>query len=83
MAEVPGAVVQQLLDWRCTEGVDVLEPPLPRFRTGQRIRVTDGPLAGLVGVFAARCGEQRVRVLLEVLGQATPVELHPAVLRAS
>lgn len=83
LAVVPPAVVQALLQWRSVAGSDLLEPPVPHFRSGQRIRVTDGPLTGLVGVFAARCGEERVRVLLEVLGQQAAVELHPAVLRAS
>lgn len=83
LAEVPATTVQRLLDWRVPGCADLLVPPPARFRSGQRVRVTDGPLAGLSGVFAASCGEQRVRVLLDLLGKQAAVDLHPAVLRAS
>ncbi|MDQ7839631.1 MAG: transcription termination/antitermination NusG family protein [bacterium] len=45
-------------------------------RAGQHVRVLDGPLAGLEGIFerhTSRAG--RVRVLMEVLGHSTPVEV--------
>jgi transcriptional antiterminator RfaH len=46
-----------------------------RLRPHQSIRITAGPFFGVEGVFLADCGSDRVRVLLSVLGQATPVEI--------
>lgn len=48
-----------------------------RLRHGERVRIVDGPLAGLVGVLErppASAGE-RVRVLLELFDRLTLVEL--------
>ena len=46
-------------------------------RRGDRVRIVDGPLAGLVGVLqrAASSPEQRVCVLLELFHRTTRVEL--------
>lgn len=38
------------------------------WQPGQKLRVTDGPFAGLEAVFAARDGAERVFVLLNMLG---------------
>lgn len=42
----------------------------PDFVPGQRVRITDGALAGLEAVFRAIEGTERVRLLLDFLGQA-------------
>lgn len=50
--------------------------PGPRFSGGTRVRIRNGPLAGLEAVFdrpMSRAG--RVRVLLELLGQQRAVEV--------
>lgn len=45
------------------------------FVPGAAVRVTAGPFDGLEGVFQRAAGSERVVVLLELLGQATPVRL--------
>lgn len=41
----------------------------PTLVPGQQVRITDGPLAGLSAVFCAADGHERVRLLLNLLGQ--------------
>ncbi|WP_275662730.1 transcription/translation regulatory transformer protein RfaH [Laribacter hongkongensis] len=41
--------------------------PEPLFRTGERVRLTDGPFAGIEGIYQMTDGESRVIVLIEFL----------------
>jgi transcriptional antiterminator RfaH len=45
----------------------------PLFSTGETVKLVDGPLMGMEGVFAEQDGEKRVIVLLELLGKANKV----------
>lgn len=45
----------------------------PQFSSGDRIVIRDGPLAGVEGIFAAESGEDRVLILLEILGRTNRV----------
>jgi transcriptional antiterminator NusG len=46
------------------------------FRRGQSVRVTDGPFIDFVGIVdEINTGKGKVRVLLSLFGQETPVEL--------
>ncbi len=42
---------------------------------GDNIRVLDGPMMGLEGVFVAKTSEQRVMLLLELMGKTTRVQI--------
>lgn len=42
---------------------------------GSNVRVLDGPMMGLEGVFVAKTGEQRVMLLLELMGKTTRVQI--------
>jgi transcriptional antiterminator RfaH len=44
--------------------------PKARFKPGERVRVTEGPLAGLEAVFQGPGPAERVRILIRFLGQA-------------
>lgn len=46
------------------------------WQTGQALEVTAGPFTGLRAVFAARDGEARVIVLMDLLGATQRVTLH-------
>lgn len=54
-------------------GLVVLPPPAPlsapRFRLGDRVRITDGPLTGFSGPVDGMRPRQRVEILLELLGR--------------
>lgn len=44
-----------------------------RFARGTRVRITAGPFCGINGVFERADGAERVMILLNLLGQETPV----------
>lgn len=48
--------------------------PLP-FREGDAVHILDGPLAGLQGVYQCTRGQDRVLVLIHILGAEKPVEV--------
>ena len=55
----------------------------PRFASGERVIVTEGPFAGLEGIFKRYVpARRRCQVLLEIIGQQRKVELPPEVLRS-
>ncbi|MDR7522361.1 MAG: transcription termination/antitermination NusG family protein [Armatimonadota bacterium] len=70
---VPADAMRILLE-RCGDG-DVV-PWQPVYRAGASVRVLGGPFAGLVGILERPCSRaDRVRVLLNLLGTVTPVEI--------
>ena len=46
---------------------------LPRWQPGKEVEITDGALAGLKGLFLAESGEERVVILLNMLGRENKV----------
>lgn len=48
----------------------------PLFCAGEAIRLAEGPLAGMEGVFTEKDGEKRVIVLLELLGKANKTRVN-------
>ena len=59
---------------RETDGLIDL-PQAPKFRPGDRLRVTRGPFAGHVGLYAGMKPHERVEVLLAILGGSQRVTL--------
>ena len=71
---VPEAVIAGIRQ-RIDAGDGLVRLDAPDFEPGQAARVTEGALAGWEGVFLAREGHDRVRLLVELLGRATEVVL--------
>lgn len=66
-AKVPGELVTQL---RLSEGDEGLhEWAEPKLLVGDRVRVAEGPLKGCEGILLAKSGQERVMLLLEMLGK--------------
>ncbi|HXF81476.1 MAG TPA: transcription termination/antitermination protein NusG [bacterium] len=75
--EEPAAVPQELIDRIAArlEPLGFIRVGLP-YRAGSRVRVRSGPFAGLEGIFERPTSRRdRVRVLLDILGRPTPLEL--------
>lgn len=72
--QVPDAVIARIqARMVCDDGlVSLLTPELT---AGQAVRVMDGPMVGIEGVFQADAGADRVRVLLQLLGVPRDVVL--------
>jgi len=48
----------------------------PLFNAGETVKLVDGPLAGMEGVFTEQDGDKRVIVLLELLGKVNKVTVN-------
>ena len=47
----------------------------PMFYTGEPVKLVEGPLAGMEGLFVQEDGEKRVTVLLELLGKTNKIKV--------
>ena len=73
-ATVLDEIVQELMNRAEPEtGLHRLRRPL--FERGVHVRVSEGPFSGLEGVFECHEGEERLLILLEVLGRQTRVRI--------
>lgn len=52
--------------------------PIKEFETGDKVRITDGPMMGYEGIFLARSSQERVTILLSIVNKNTHVKLNPA-----
>ena len=73
-AVVPDAVMDALLQ-REDAASGLHQDNRPLFSAGEAIKLVDGPLAGMEGVFTQQDGDKRVIVLLELLGKANKVSM--------
>lgn len=75
----PATVPDEVIAWlqhrlACSQGLDYYKG-LP-LRPNDRLRVTAGPLAGMEAILDRRLsGEERARVLIEILGRLTACEI--------
>lgn len=68
LAVIPDEVINVLLQ-REDPAFGLHQDNRPLFCAGDPVKLIDGPLAGMEGIFAQENGEQRVTVLLELLGK--------------
>jgi len=73
IVSVPDQVIEELREaMGFEEDVEVT----PEYRVGDEVEIVGGPFMGLIAVVRRHMpAAQRVQVLLEVLGRATPVDL--------
>lgn len=65
---VPDDLVEAI---RCRDGKDgVQDRPLHEFKKGQPVRIEEGPFMGYEGIFLAKTSQERVIVLLDIVGKA-------------
>lgn len=74
-APVPPGVVESML---ATADPTGLVSTTPRLSVGDTVRIVRGPLSGLIGELAALDDNQRVKVLLDILGKDTLVAVDAA-----
>ena len=73
-APVPGGVVEEIVGRMDTEGVIAMAPEVP-FRKGDVVRVNSGAMTDQIGVFDCVTDEERVFLLLDLLGRQVKVKL--------
>jgi len=81
-AIVPPAIIEGLRRREDANGFVKLERP-PRFASGDKVRIRDGAFADTLGLFEAVSGEQRVAILLDLLGRKVRVVLDADVIEAA
>jgi len=57
-------------------GLVKLEPP-QRMRPGDQVRILRGTFKDHIAIYDGMSGEERVKVLLEMLGRKVPIKIHP------
>ena len=72
-AIVPQGLIEALRESEDGQGVQNL--PEPNYREGDRILISDGPMAGYEAIFAAKSGRERVLLLLDIAGKAASVQV--------
>lgn len=66
-ARVPPALIKHLRTHEDAEGVHALSSD--EYRPGTRVRVVEGRLMGIEGIFLAKSSKDRVVVLLDIMGR--------------
>ena len=69
MSEEEITSIQQIVD------SGVLARPCPYLRIGQKVRIQEGPLAGVEGIFSSEKGDARLIVSVHLLQRSVAVEL--------
>lgn len=73
-AIVPQGIIEAIVQRESPKGLHKDDRPL--FRTGEPVKLAEGPLSGMEGVFIEEDGEKRVIVLLELLGKANKIRIN-------
>lgn len=73
-AQVPEDVIERIRA-RIGAADGLVQLAAPDWAPGARVRVAQGPLSGVEGIFLADSGAERVRLLLDLLGSTREVVL--------
>jgi transcriptional antiterminator RfaH len=80
LVKVPDTVIRTINN-RCDPATGLVRlDPVP-VEPGDNVRVFDGPLAGLQGIFKERKGENRALLLMSMLGTESTVEVDAMMLQ--
>jgi transcriptional antiterminator RfaH len=77
----PAKVHDVLIDVLMAHETAMRETPAALFTPGERVQVTQGPFAGLEGIYQMSEGERRVMVLIELMSKPVVLPLEPTQLR--
>ena len=77
----PAKVANELVDLLMTQEQTLRETPQALFSPGERVKVTQGPFAGIEGIYQMTDGERRVMVLIELMSKPVTLPLEPTQLR--
>jgi len=71
--QVPKSLLETLQQCEDENGIQSISEK--EFQTGDRIRIIEGAMAGLEGIYANKTSKERVTVLLNIAGQHTRVSM--------
>lgn len=73
-APVPDELIRTLRARDDASGVQDI--PLHSFQEGDRVRIEEGPFMGYEGIFLAKTSEERVLILLDVVGKSAKAKIN-------
>ena len=80
LAELPETVINAINN-RCDPDTGLVQlDPVP-VAPGDKVKVFDGPMAGLEGIFKERKGEKRALLLAKLLGTESTIEVDAMLLQ--
>jgi len=77
----PAKVDDQLIELLKQQEQTHHTQPQRLFAAGDRVLLTDGPFAGIEGLYQMQDGERRVMVLIEMMSKPAPLRVSPSSLR--
>jgi transcriptional antiterminator RfaH len=77
----PARVDDALVELFRSHEARVLEEPERLFKAGERVLLTEGPFAGIEGIYQMADGDRRVMVLIELMSKPVTVTSVPTSLR--
>ena len=75
LAVIPEQVINAIRQ-RMAPGTGLIKIEPLKIEAGDKVRVFDGPLAGLNGIVQEKSSENRTLILMELLGSSTKVEVN-------
>jgi len=70
---VPDDLIASLRERDNASGIQ--DVPLNTFERGQRVRIEEGPFMGYEGIYLAQTGQERVHILLDIVGKAARTQV--------
>ena len=80
LAVVPDSIIRAIKN-RIDPTTGLIQIKPVEVKTGDKVRVFDGPLAGVTGIVAERNSATRTLILMELLGRQTTVQVDPLLLQ--
>jgi transcriptional antiterminator RfaH len=77
----PARVDDALIEHLRSHEVRVLDEPERLFKPGERVLLTEGPFAGIEGIYQMADGDQRVIILIQLMSQPVITKISPNTLR--
>lgn len=81
-AKMPNSEITRIKSRESSHGFIELAQP-EKFKSGQKIRIMDGPFRDSEAIFDGSCGQSRIKALLNLLGGKIKIELPEAAAQAA
>ncbi|MEQ8193058.1 MAG: transcription termination/antitermination NusG family protein [Rhodospirillales bacterium] len=81
-APVPAPIIENIRVRENDDGIVVVDPR-GRFKKGDAVRLLDGPFADVIGLFEGTTADERVMILLDLLGRQVKVRMKPELVEAA
>lgn len=74
--KVPNEIINEIRNHENEMGLVVIDPK-SRFCTGDKVRLLDGPFTDVLGLFHSTTDDNRIMILLDILGRNVRVKIDP------